>query len=180
MSRNISRVRTLLPAPAAVAVTILAAAIALTPQASSAAAETGTIVAVSLSFTEPVLGPLDRSGCPVAPEGFCGHGLVRPFGQAHEQVGFGACGANCDVRTVTLPQGSLVLHEVFSDPGCPGVCRPNPAEPATGNLAETVAVGTGSFSGATGTLTGSVHAAGLESQVDLRGWMVLGGAAGSE
>lgn len=173
MSRATQPVRTLLRASAPLAVTLLATTTAVTPSMGPAVAQAGTAVAVSLTFTEPVQATLERSGCPVAPEGFCGHGQVRPFGQASEQIDFGACGPGCDVRTVTLPQGTLVLHEVFGNPGCPGSCRPNRAEQSTGDLTDVVASGTGLFAGAMGTLTGTVHAAGPESQVQLSGSIVL-------
>jgi hypothetical protein len=145
----------------------------------SIAAAAGTLQ-VTAHFTEPI-APQARSGeCPVAPEGFCGTGIVLPFGRATESIQFGAgCGGTCDARTVVLPQGTLILDETFSNGGCRGSCNPNPAFPQVGTLTDVVAGGTGAFAGATGTLSGSVTVAGGESkpvgesQVTLSGVITL-------
>src|SRR5262245_20916155 len=50
--------------------------------ASPASAGT-TNVSVSMSFTEPII-PAINSGCPVIADGFCGSGVVVPFGHATE------------------------------------------------------------------------------------------------
>jgi hypothetical protein len=137
-----------------------------------------TTYAVSAHFTEPI-APSVLSGCPASPEGFCGLGLVAPFGTATDVIEFGAgCGGACDLRTITLTEGTLVLAETFSEPGCPGSCHPNPASPASGSLSDVVIGGSGIFAGATGTLTGTVKAAGGskpagESQVTLSGTITL-------
>jgi hypothetical protein len=132
-----------------------------------------TTVPVSMTFTEPVI-PGFVKGCPVAPEGFCGSGEVIPFGHATETIDFGAgCGGNCDLRTINLAGGSIFIEETFSNPACPGVCQPNPAEPASGTLTDTVVGGTGIFTGATGTLSGTVRAAGPQSQIKLAGTITL-------
>jgi hypothetical protein len=131
-------------------------------------------VTVRLTLHEPVIPTLHRGDCPVAPEGFCGAGEIIPFGHASESIEFGAaCGGACDRRTITLPQGSLVLEETFSDPSCPGFCHRNPAEPVSGSLTDTIVGGSGLFQGATGTLLGSVRAAGPESVVKLAGTIAL-------
>jgi hypothetical protein len=76
-------------------------------------------------------------------------------------IDFGAgCGGSCDLRTISLAGGSLVLDETFSSPSCPGACEPNPANPSSGTLTDVVVSGTGIFAGATGTLSGTVRAAG--------------------
>lgn len=140
--------------------------------ASQAAAGT-TAVSVSMSFTEPIVQNV-RSGCPVFPDGFCGNGIVVPFGHATETILFGgACGGACDFRTVNLAEGSIYLDEFFSDGTCPGSCHPNPAEPGSGILTDVIVGGTGIFAGATGTLNGSVSAAGLESAIKLSGTVTL-------
>jgi hypothetical protein len=135
--------------------------------ASSAAAN--TTVAVKMTFAEPIV-PGIKGGCPVAPDGFCGSGQVIPLGQATETIAFNAgCSGNCDRRTITLASGSIFLDETFSDGTCPGVCQPNPAEPGSGTLTDVVIGGTEAFTGATGSLTGTVRAAGLQSTVMLSG-----------
>lgn len=122
----------------------------------------GSVVFVSLTTTSPIVPGLKQRDCPVAPEGFCGHGQAIPFGIVTDMIEFGAgCGGACDLRTIKLPQGTLVLEETFSDPSCPGFCHPNPAEPLSGTLTDVIVSGTGLFQGATGVLKGRVMAAGL-------------------
>jgi hypothetical protein len=140
--------------------------------AAPAAAGT-TTVQVSMTFTEPLI-PGFVKGCPVAPEGFCGSGEVIPFGHATETIDFNAgCGGSCDLRTINLAAGSIFSDETFSNPGCPGVCQPNRAEPSSGTLTDTVVGGTGIFSGASGTLSGTVRGNGPESQIKLSGTITL-------
>jgi len=139
-----------------------------------------TTYAVTAHFSEPI-APSVLSGCPAAPEGFCGFGRVTPFGSATDMIAFGAgCGGTCDLRTITIAGGTLVLAETFSEPGCPGSCHPNPASPASGSLSDVVIGGTGLFAGASGTLSGTVKVAGGskpagESQVMLSGTLTLPG-----
>jgi hypothetical protein len=140
--------------------------------AAPAAAGT-TTVRVSMTFTEPLI-PGFVKGCPVAPEGFCGSGEVIPFGHATETIDFNAgCGGSCDLRTINLAAGSIFSDETFSNPGCPGVCQPNRAEPSSGTLTDTVVGGTGIFTGASGTLSGTVRGNGPESQIKLSGTITL-------
>jgi hypothetical protein len=140
--------------------------------AQQAAAGT-TTVSVSMSFTEPIVQNI-RSGCPVFPDGFCGNGVVVPFGHATETILFGgACGGSCDLRRVNVAGGSIYLDEFFSNPSCPGACQPNPAEPGSGTLTDVVVGGTGMFAGATGNVSGSVTAAALESAIKLAGTITL-------
>jgi hypothetical protein len=129
-------------------------------------------VSVKMTFTEPVV-PGFKKGCSVGPEGFCGSGQVIPFGRATETIEFGGCGPTCDLRTINLASGSIFIEETFSNGACPGSCHPNPAEPASGTLTDEVVGGTGIFEGATGTLTGTVRAAGPQSQIKLSGTITL-------
>jgi hypothetical protein len=132
-----------------------------------------TTVPVSMTFNEPIL-PDILSGCAVFPDGFCGSGQVIPFGQANETILFGgACGGNCDFRTINLASGSIFIDEFFSSPTCPGVCQPNPAAPGSGTLTDVIVGGTGKFTGASGNLSGSVTAAGLVSVIKLSGTITL-------
>ena len=87
-----------------------------------------------------------------------------PLGQATEIVVFGAgCAGTCDLRTVYLAGGSLILDETGTGGTCPGrACRPGPLELGRGNLADVVVGGTGIYEGATGTLTGTVRLAGKQ------------------
>jgi hypothetical protein len=135
------------------------AAMANTAAAQASPAGANTTQFISMTFAEPI-APTAAS-CPVAPEGFCGSGEVIPLGHATEMIHFGAgCGGSCDLRTVSLAGGSLVLDETFSNGSCPGACQPNPASPSSGTLTDVVAGGTAIYAGATGTLSGTVRAAG--------------------
>jgi hypothetical protein len=128
--------------------------------ASQAAAAT---TQVSMTFTEPGVANI-KQGCPFPPNGYCGNGVVLPFGHATETVQFGAgCGGSCDVRTIYLPSGTITSHEQSTGASCPGACQPNPAEPGVAFLSDTIVGGTGSFSGAGGSLSGMVRLGGLAS-----------------
>jgi len=152
-----------------VVASLLAIAAVLASQASAGT----TNVSVSMSFTEPILQDI-KSGCPVFPDGFCGTGVVVPFGQATESILFGgACGGNCDFRTVNVAGGSIYIDESFGTGFCPGSCHPNPAEPGGGTLNDVVVGGTGMFAGATGNLSGRVYAAGRQSAIKLSGTITL-------
>jgi hypothetical protein len=143
--------------------------------ATEAAADTS--VSVRMTFAEPIQPGLVQ-GCPISPmDGLCGKGQVIPFGQATEAVLFGgACGGDCDLRTINLPQGSLYSHEFFSDFTCPaGRCdHPGRGFPGSGTVADVIVGGTGMFAGASGTLDGSVHAAGTAGVAQLSGTIHLG------
>jgi hypothetical protein len=155
---------------------IVAAAFAAASLFLPAIATASTTYTVTAHFVEPIAPPVD---CPITFDGFCGTGRVTPFGKATDMIDFGVgCGGACDVRTIYLSAGTLVLNETFSDPACPGSCHQNPASPQSGTLSDVVISGTGIFAGATGTLTGSVKAAGDwipagESQITLSGILVL-------
>jgi hypothetical protein len=149
--------------------------------AAPATTSASTTYAVTAHFTETIAPSIHHVDCPVSPEGFCGSGRVLPFGRATETIEFGAgCGGGCDLRTVSLSQGTLTFDETFSDFACPGACRSNAGMPVSGSLTDVVIGGTGAFAGATGTLTGSVKASGGEgipvgeSQVHLNGSINLG------
>lgn len=79
-------------------------------------------------------------------------------------------GGTCDLRTIYLAGGTIVMEETFSDFRCPGVCGSRGlGHPGSGTLTDTVIGGTGAYSGATGSLSGTVRFAGLESQITLSG-----------
>jgi hypothetical protein len=138
--------------------------------ASQAAASTTT--AITMKFSEPVSPSFNT--CPVFPDGLCGSGLVKPFGQATETIQFGAginCPAGpgtCDLRTINAAGGSFMSDEVATG-GQPCSNRPTPAGPCTANLADTIIGGTGSFFGATGSFSGTVRSAGLANSLQFSG-----------
>jgi hypothetical protein len=126
-----------------------------------------------MSFTEPVI-PDIVSGCPVLPKGFCGMGVVVPFGQATETIEFGgACGGACDLRTINVAGGSIYLDEFEGGGTCPGSCHPNRAEPGSGFGTDVVVGGTGMFAGASGNLNQAVTYAGPANAVKLSGTITL-------
>src|SRR5260370_19511978 len=99
-----------------------------------------------MGFHERLM-PDINSGCAVLPAGLCGSGVVTPFGHATETIVFGgACSGNCDFRTVNLAGGSIFLDEVFSNPTCPGGCRPSPGAPSSPTLTNANLSSAGKFS----------------------------------
>jgi len=152
---------------------LAAGALLLVCPAFTSQATATTTTSVSMTFVEPIV-PDIHSGCGVLDVRLCGHGQVDPYGKATETIVFGAaCGGSCDLRTVTLGGGSITLNETFSNPACPGACRPNPAVVFSGTLTDVVVGGTGQFSGASGNLSGSVTTAGPEAQIRLSGTITL-------
>jgi len=154
------RLRKLTPALAAVVALVLLAA----------PASAATTVRTSLTFVE---GSPQQVDC-TAVNGFCGTGQVVPFGQATEMIEFGAgCAGACDLRTIKLAGGSLVLAEI----GGPGNEKPNPSGYGqfSAPLTDVVVGGTDLFAGATGTLTGTVQGAGRSTIVTLLGSITLAG-----
>jgi hypothetical protein len=137
--------------------------------ASQAAA--ATAVNVKASFTD---GIAQQFACFV-PEGACGTGNVLPYGKATEtfQPGLGCDAVGiCDLRTITLPQGTLVLDESGITPLCPGKCNSHGVGGPNGAILSDLVDGTestGIFHNASGTLTGSIKFAGGSNQVLLSG-----------
>jgi hypothetical protein len=150
---------------------LLLAGLAIVVLAFASQAVANTTASVSMTFTEPIVPSFKSGDCPVLPEGFCGSGEVIPLGHATETIDFGAgCGGTCDLRTINLAGGSIFMEETFSDGSCPGVCGSRGiGQPNSGTLTDTIIGGTGIFEGATGTLVGTVTAAGLESHIKLSG-----------
>ncbi len=143
--------------------------------ATPAMAMASTATPVSMTFDEPVLENVN-SDCPafgLPNGGFCGNGVVVPYGHATEMIAFGvACGGGCDVRTVTLSSGSIVMDEYATGGACFGACA-GPEPPGRGTLSDVIVGGTGIFTGATGKLSGTVTVTSLQSQVQLSGTITL-------
>jgi hypothetical protein len=129
-----------------------------------------------MNFGEPKVFDF-VSGCAVflAHEGLCGVGNVVPYGHATETIAFGFAvnpQLSYDVRTVTVSTGTIVMHEQLAsyfvcaggDP--PGACE--------AMLADQVVGGTGLFTKATGTLTGTVTGTGPQSHIQLAGTITTG------
>jgi hypothetical protein len=137
-------------------VLVVCSAVAVPP------ASADTAQSVTMTFAEPIHPSIT---CPGFPDVSCGMGEVIPLGQATEMVAFGAgCGGTCDLRTITLAGGSLLLEETGSDATCPHVCRPGPLEVGHGELTDVVVGGTRMYAGATGTLAGSVRLEGSNAR----------------
>jgi hypothetical protein len=118
-----------------------------------------------------------QNGCPVAGNGYCGQGPVTPLGQATETIEFGPCpGPHCNLRTITLADGTLLINEDPYFNGCPGnygcILR-GYGNPYSYTLIDTVLGGTGAYTGASGTLTGSLNAAGGVGLIRLSGTISL-------
>ena len=137
----------------------------------AAPARAATSISIKMTFTE---GVSSQFGC-TNPFGGCGSGQVVPLGQATEIIQFGqACGGTCDLRIVTLANGTLSLDEFFSSFDCPGTCGSHGVgRPGDGNLNDVIVGGTGAFTGASGNVSGTVKTAGGSTQIKLAGTLVL-------
>jgi hypothetical protein len=142
--------------------------------ASPAMADTTT--PVSMTFTEPVVPSAD-SGCAglIAPyDGFCGTGIVQPYGQATETIAFGAgCGGDCDLRTVELAAGSIVMEELGTIGSECSRCHDWHGGPWDATLSDVIVDGTGAFAGASGALSGTLEGTGLHAIIRLSGTLTL-------
>jgi hypothetical protein len=131
-----------------------------------------TTVSWRATFPEPFGGPR-HSPFDCAPGTSCGSGEVTGLGFAQDVIAFGACGTNCDVRTLTFADGStIVMHE--SEPGfqTPGNSQPNDrsyGNPVTIFLSDVIVGGTGRFAGASGSAAGQVELAGGVAVITLAG-----------
>jgi len=141
-----------------------------------ALAATTTTAPVSMSFNEPKTFDF-VTGCSVfvAGRGLCGVGNAVPYGHATETIVFGgACGGACDLRTVTVAAGSIYLHENASNPTCRGACASPAALPGGLTLTDVVVGGSGIFTGASGSVNGSVFGEGPQSTIKLTGTITTG------
>jgi len=93
--------------------------------------------------------------------GSCGSATISELGHvAHQCVAFNACGPNCEVRTITFDDGTLVMHESIV-----GVVSPGHSSAAGANapmflkITQTIVGGTGRYLDATGGGTGTVNLA---------------------
>lgn len=91
-------------------------------------------------------------------------GAPPSAGLAHgalQSIAFGACGANCHVRTITFDDGSTLLMRE----SVVGVISPGSSSSAGDNapdfleISQTIVGGTGRFAGATGSGSGRVNRA---------------------
>jgi hypothetical protein len=129
-----------------------------------------TTIPTKLTFVEGIAQQVD---CTVV-NGFCGTGEVVPFGQATETIEFGSgCSGACDLRTIDLANGSLVLDETFTFGYEAHV--PSGKGPFKGILVDVVVGGTGAFTGSTGTLVGTVQGAGQSTTIMLTGSITFAG-----
>jgi hypothetical protein len=135
--------------------------------------QAATAIPIKMTFVEAVP---KQAGC-TRPFDICGTGEVVPLGQATETIQFGvACGGACDLRIITLVDGTLIVNET-EEPGgsCPGNCsnRPGYGQPGMGPISDVIVGGTGAYAGASGSLTGTVHLAGNSTQIKLAGTLIL-------
>jgi len=126
-----------------------------------------TTISIKMTFVENIS---KQSDCTNA-LGLCGTGQVVPLGQATETIQFGAgCGGMCDLRTIVLENGTLIVDETYS-PDCLRGCNP---DVFTGVLTDVIVGGTGDYAGASGTLAGTVRATvGVAIHIKLSGTLIL-------
>jgi len=132
-----------------VTVALLALTVALAVAASASASTTS----YSATFVE-LRGAV--------PGGSCGSATISRAGHvAYQCVQYGACGPNCDLRTITFDDGStLLMHESvigFDVPGRSYAAGTN--TPLFLQITQTIVGGTGRFTNATGSGRGRVNTA---------------------
>jgi hypothetical protein len=94
--------------------------------------------------------------------GYCGSATISGAGHvAYQCVQFGACGSNCDLRTITFGDGStLVMHESVVGAVIPGNSyAAGTHTPLFLQITQTIVGGTGRFTNATGSGTGRINTA---------------------
>lgn len=141
---------------------------AVTALVIAAPAAASTTVAYQATYVEPVGGP-NQSPFSCAPGTSCGSASISGIGHSDNQVvTFNACGFGCHHRTVTFGDGSTLLIRVedqpsgfaFTSPGNSGshgyLGFPQAGNPQFLDIKETIIGGTGRFSGASGSGTGTV------------------------
>jgi hypothetical protein len=134
----------------------------------------------SAKFHEPVGGP-NHSPFVCPPGTSCGSGEVIGLGQAEDVILFGgACGGACDLRTTTFGDGSTMVADEFATfAGVPGKSYNQPptsyGHPFDVTVVDVIdgASSTGTFAGASGTLTGEVSVAGGMAIITLAGQINL-------
>ena len=132
-----------------VTVALLALTVALAVTASASASTTS----YSATFVE-LRGAVTGGSCGSATISGAGH-------VAYQCVEFGACGPNCDLRTITFNDGSmLIMHESvvgFVVPGDSYAAGTN--TPLFLQITQTIVGGTGRFTNATGSGSGRINTA---------------------
>ena len=147
----------------------LAAVLSVLSGASPASADSR--VAVSMTFTEQEFTPT----CPLSDAYYCGRGVVLPYGKATENIHFeGGCNGACDLRTISVAAGTLVLNEFLVAVSCLSPCETRGGgDPISATFHDVIVGGTGVFSNASGFVDGSIIAAGNTSTVHFEGTISL-------
>lgn len=130
-----------------------------------------TRAAVSMSFTEQEFTPT----CSLSDEYYCGRGVMLPYGTATENIHFGGgCNSACDLRTISVADGTLIMSEALVDVTCLSPCQTNgQGEPVSATFHDVIVGGTGVFSSVSGSLDGTIIAAGNTSTVKFVGTILL-------
>lgn len=152
-----------------VAITLAAISAIYAP---AALGQSGSTTGISANLHEPF-----HSSCFIPGTFLCGSGEVAGYGPVTEMIAFGgACDGACDLRTITFRDGgTLVLDETASACNGSGQSYKSPPQPFKCDLTDTVdgTHSTGTFAGATGTLSGSVSAGGGMATINLTGPITL-------
>jgi hypothetical protein len=109
------------------------------------------------------------------PGGSCGSATISGVGHvAFQCVAFGACGPNCDVRTITFDDGStLLMHESVVGAMVPGRSfAAGPNTPLFLQITQTIVGGSGRFEGASGGGGGRINTA-AEAIISTSGTITL-------
>jgi hypothetical protein len=129
----------------------------VTALALAASATAGTTLTYHATFVE---NGAAQTVC--APGTQCGSATISGLGHvAFESIVFGACGANCHLRTITFDDGSTLLIQE----SVVGVISPGNSSSAGDNapdfleISQTIVGGSGTFAGATGSGSGRVNRA---------------------
>lgn len=154
---------------------LIGIATAVAALAVTASAPAATSQPVAITITESLRAPVFQTCPDIWIDRNCGTGQLRPFGQATSIVAIGICGDDCNIRSLTVSDGTIVLREIVSDVTCPGACASEWPHGGAfrATLTATVVDGTGAFAGATGTLSGTLRAVAYDAQIKYAGAIAL-------
>lgn len=166
---------------AGIAAAFVLAALAASP-VSVAPVSAATTARYEATFVEPYGGPRQSPfDCPAGTS--CGTANVSRLGHvSYQLIVFNDCGLGCHLRSLTFGDGStLVIREVqlggFASPGSSGghgyIGLGLPGNPQFLEITQTILGGSGRFTGASGSGTGTVRVAGGSAIIKSSGSITL-------